>query len=178
MLTLFFCGGLIGSPLTQSRRLGQKIILPLYKYSQNAAISINRKMAPQIVFGKISMRGFKLYLWGILLLALLVFYVRSKFAGPKKYFIRGGYVVIETGELEHRWLAEKYLGRSLYENEIVHHINGQPSDNSLANLCVMNSEKHELFHTWLRWSKEKKGRYPPISDQRRVLQTEYNGILF
>jgi hypothetical protein len=89
-----------------------------------------------------------------------------------------GYVVLaEDNELEHRHVAKVVMGRDLYRNEIVHHINGKKTDNRTANLCLMDREKHELFHTWLRWKKEKSGRYPSFNDQKRILVNEYDGTL-
>lgn len=46
---------------------------------------------------------------------------------------------------EHRFLAEKVLGRPLLENEIAHHIDGDTSNNSLDNICVLTkAEKRAL----------------------------------
>ncbi len=95
-----------------------------------------------------------------------------------KQINKKGYVVLkEFNELEHRYIARKLLGRELNGNEIIHHINGRKTDNSVNNLCLMNNQKHEYFHGWLRWKKEKTGKYPAISYQKRVLQDEYGGIL-
>lgn len=41
----------------------------------------------------------------------------------------------------------------------------------------MDSEKHEHHHSWLKWKKEKTGRYPSIAQQKRVLENEYGGML-
>jgi hypothetical protein len=77
----------------------------------------------------------------------------------------------------YRETAVKVLGRNLERNEIVHHVNGNREDNGLNNLCVMDGVKHEMFHTWLRWKKEKSGSYPPIIHQKHILREEYGGIL-
>ena len=46
---------------------------------------------------------------------------------------------------EHRFLAEKVLGRPLKENEIAHHLDGDVSNNSLDNICVLTkAEKRAL----------------------------------
>ena len=89
-----------------------------------------------------------------------------------------GYIVLRKhNELEHRYIAKQLLNRDLRDNEVVHHINGKKTDNDIGNLCLLNNEKHEHFHAWLRWKKEKAGRYPSITNQKRVLEKEYGGIL-
>lgn len=89
-----------------------------------------------------------------------------------------GYVVLAPiNQREHRHIAEQQMGRNLTPDEHVHHINGNKTDNEIENLCVMDHEKHELFHAWLRWKKEKDGFYPPLGDQKRVLVHEYGGTL-
>lgn len=112
------------------------------------------------------------------ILYLLIQSFRSTEANEEKYINQNGYVVLSaSGELEHRAIAIKLLGRELYANEVVHHINGRRDDNRITNLCLMDREKHELFHSWLRWKKEKSGYYPRFKDQKRILQDEYGGTL-
>lgn len=97
---------------------------------------------------------------------------------PEKYVNERGYVVLtRENELEHRSIAKKMLGRDLHQNEIVHHINGKKKDNKLRNLCLMDREKHEHFHAWLRWKKEKSGLYPRFREQKRILVEDYGGTL-
>lgn len=87
-------------------------------------------------------------------------------------------VLTQTNELEHRFIAKQLLGRDLTKSEVVHHINGKRTENEIGNLCLMNREKHEFFHSWLRWKKEKGGgRYPSIHHQKKVLKEEYGGTL-
>lgn len=96
----------------------------------------------------------------------------------KSYINEKGYIVLVLeNDLEHRFIAKKLLNRDLKPTEIVHHINGKRSDNQIQNLCLMDNEKHELFHSWLSWKKRKTGIYPSFPDQKRVLTEEYNGIL-
>ncbi len=103
--------------------------------------------------------------------------IKSKLK-PISYINEKGYVVLyQEDELEHRHIAKHILNRDLYQNEIVHHINGKKTDNVIGNLCLMDCEKHEHFHSWLRWKKEKSGHYPSIGHQKNVLEREYGGTL-
>jgi len=47
---------------------------------------------------------------------------------------------------EHRFIAMEILGRDLYENEVVHHIDGNKRNNSPENLMVMSRSEHAKIH--------------------------------
>ncbi len=97
---------------------------------------------------------------------------------PERYLNQWGYFVMTANnELEHRHIAKKILARDLKQNEVVHHINGKKTDNDVNNLCLMDHDKHEFFHSWLSWKKEKSGKYPTFKDQKRILVEEYGGML-
>lgn len=71
-----------------------------------------------------------------------------------------GYMCICVGGRKiylHRYVMECFLGRKLKKWEIVHHIDGNKSNNNLENLEVMVSANHRRFH--LKDTLQKKGRY-------------------
>ncbi len=61
-----------------------------------------------------------------------------------------GYILIKIAEhqwVKEEWLvAEKMIGRKLYRDEIVHHINGNKNDNRPENLKVMTAGEHKKLH--------------------------------
>jgi len=50
------------------------------------------------------------------------------------------------GQMVHRVITECALGRPLEYNEVVHHIDGNKTNNNLDNLKVMDSVEHIKFH--------------------------------
>jgi HNH endonuclease len=70
--------------------------------------------------------------------------------GHVKMDIKGGrkYVKVSEGkyQLEHRAVVESHLGRKLLSSEVVHHINGNHSDNRVENLLVTSQSNHMKIH--------------------------------
>lgn len=48
--------------------------------------------------------------------------------------------------LEYRLVATEMIGRPLRADEVVHHVNGDPTDNRPDNLEVMTDEQHKALH--------------------------------
>lgn len=60
-----------------------------------------------------------------------------------------GYVLLRQGSRyvrEHRLVVEEHLGRPLLEDEVVHHINHDKTDNRIENLQVMSRAEHIEEH--------------------------------
>jgi hypothetical protein len=64
---------------------------------------------------------------------------------------------------EHRHVMESNLGRALNSREVVHHINGDRTDNHIENLAVMTKSEHDRIGTARRWARGEMA----IQDPRR-----------
>jgi hypothetical protein len=57
-------------------------------------------------------------------------------------------------------IMESHIGRYLSDNEIVHHIDGNPHNNDLCNLLLLTDSEHKKLHYRLR-RKNTKGQLLP-----------------
>jgi HNH endonuclease len=79
-------------------------------------------------------------------------------------WIECGYRDISVGGrkiAEHRAVVERRDGRKLTSAEVVHHVDGDKSNNSPENLVVVTRAEHRRLHSttkWKRWTSEEKAR--------------------
>ena len=75
--------------------------------------------------------------------------------GYKRLTINGATV------LEHRWVMEQHLGRALWSDENVHHINGDRQDNRLENLELWSTSQPsgQRVADKVAWAREILARY-------------------
>ena len=97
---------------------------------------------------------------------------RGKYFKPSKYGGHtkkhpAGYVLVYAPDnhratadgyvMEHILVAEEMLGRSLADDECVHHINWIKDDNRPENLQVMTKSEHMSYHMHVRYGNIEKG---------------------
>lgn len=79
---------------------------------------------------------------------------RNRKATKSEYLNYHGYIVVNMGDegyrLKHHLVMEENLGRKLNKSEVIHHINGDKTDNRLENLYLCSSmSQHRDIHKQL-----------------------------
>jgi len=62
---------------------------------------------------------------------------------------------------EHRHVVEQREGRKLARGEVIHHVDGNKSNNSPENLLIVTRAEHRRLHSgtkWKRWTSEEIAR--------------------
>ncbi len=72
------------------------------------------------------------------------------------YKFKGGFINkkgyrIVNRRLEHVIIMENILGRRLNKNEVVHHLNGNKTDNRIENLSLISKKEHDNYHLLRRF---------------------------
>lgn len=83
------------------------------------------------------------------------------------YINDSGYKIIRVNGRrmrEHRYFMERKIGRPLLENEMIHHIDHDKTNNDLSNLMIVTRQEHGKIHlrspeTKSKMSESQKKRY-------------------
>lgn len=59
---------------------------------------------------------------------------------------------------EHRLIAEEKIGRFLQNDEVVHHINFNKTDNRKENLMILSASKHSKLHQLMK-GRDRDGKF-------------------
>jgi hypothetical protein len=85
--------------------------------------------------------------------------------GEARHYIRGGYVMVVDDDgnpiVEHRKVMQDKLGRKLFGDENVHHINGVRDDNRVENLELWSTSQPcgQRVEDKIAWAREFLDRY-------------------
>ncbi len=93
----------------------------------------------------------------------------------KEVLNKNGYLSLCVGnkrEYVHRIVMEEHLGRKLTDNEAVHHINGDRTDNRIENLQLLSRAEHSKLHAIKNGlGKSNVGKEPPNKTPKETIET-------
>ena len=83
-------------------------------------------------------------------------HLKKRSDGYVKVYCPGEHGATKDGyKMQHILVAEEMIGRYLKDDEVVHHINHNRSDNRPENLAVMTASEHMRLHMKERWAQKK-----------------------
>ncbi len=92
---------------------------------------------------------------------------KKKYTGARSCNWKGGkttnihgYVLIRVDgayKYEHRHVVECHIGRTLKRREVVHHVDGDKTNNAIHNLVVMDKSEHDRIEALRRIKANKSG---------------------
>jgi len=97
----------------------------------------------------------------------------KNYDGIKWSKTKDGYWVNGKHGYQHRYVYEKLTGLKVFDYQVVHHLDGDKSNNTAENLVCMTKSDHSYLHsildkTGIRVGKTNKGKTSPMKDKQHT----------